>query len=84
MKTRGIIKLLEEIKNSVDNAGPHHLIFKPTGKLNKEEIERLQKSLDESFRIWAESWIYPNLNHIIEYLEQYLNQKRKAPHDRTL
>lgn len=59
-------RLFEELRENVRNAVPFGLTFKPTGKLTAKEVERLEKSLADAFKIWAETWVYPWIDRIEE------------------
>ncbi len=67
MKREAARKIIREMRNIVKNGVPHCLVFRPTGKLSKADVARLQESLNDSYRLWSQTWLLPELDNL-EYL----------------
>lgn len=64
-------RLLAELRDHVVHGVPFDLTFKPfPARGTRKERERLQQALEDAFCSWADTWIYPWIDHLEELLDR--------------
>lgn len=77
MKRNEAIKRINQIRESVKHGQPHNLAFVP----GIRDRELAQVSLDDSYKLWSETWILPVLDELEDLIvaDAQPRQRKIAP-----
>lgn len=71
VKKQKMIKILEDMRDSVEMCAVFDLTFYNVPNLTKEDRIKLEEYLKQHYKLWTDSWILPQIEELIEELQTH-------------
>lgn len=71
VKKLKMIKILEDMRGTVERCAVFNLTFSPIPSMTKEDRNKLEEYFKEHYKLWANTWILPRIEELIQELQAH-------------